>query len=374
MLGYSDSNKDGGFLTSGWELYKAEIELVEVFRRHGVGCACSTAAAARSAAAAGRAIRRSWRSPAAPCRARSASPSRARSSPANTPIPSWAGATSRSSPRRRSRRRCCIRGRRRRAHEYLAAMEELSGDAYRGLSRPRLRDAGLRALFLGIDRHRRDRKPQHRQPAGLAHEFAPHRGSARDPLGVRLVAMPADAARLVRFRLARSKAWLASASGRRLALLQEMYRDWPFFQTLLSNMDMVLAKSNIAIASRYAELVEDAALRDAIFPRLRARMAGVDRHAARDHRPGRRCSSSNPLLARSIRNRFPYLDPLNHLQIELLKRHRGRRRATSGWSRASTSRSTASRRACATAADGQRETAASNLRGGRRKSRRIRAC
>ncbi len=55
-----------------------------------------------------------------------------------------------------------------------------------------------------------------------------------------------------------------------MALLQAMYREWPFFQMLLSNMDMVLAKSDIAIASRYAELVADSELRDPVFSRLRA--------------------------------------------------------------------------------------------------------
>ena len=54
-----------------------------------------------------------------------------------------------------------------------------------------------------------------------------------------------------------------------MAFLKEMYHDWPFFRTLLSNMDMVLAKSNIAIASRYAELVTDVALRHRIFNRIR---------------------------------------------------------------------------------------------------------
>ena len=100
-----------------------------------------------------------------------------------------------------------------------------------------------------------------------------------------------------------------------------MYREWPFFQALLSNMDMVLAKSNIAIASRYARLVEDEALRDAIFPRIRQEWEdSIQRLLAITGQQA--LLDSNPLLARSIRNRFPYLDPLNHLQIELLKRHR----------------------------------------------------
>ena len=106
-----------------------------------------------------------------------------------------------------------------------------------------------------------------------------------------------------------------------MKILREMYRGWPFFQTLLSNMDMVLAKSNIAIASRYAEMVEDTGLREAIFARLRAEwqhtietLLAITGHQV--------LLAQNPLLARSIRNRFPYLDPLNHVQIELLKRHR----------------------------------------------------
>ena len=106
-----------------------------------------------------------------------------------------------------------------------------------------------------------------------------------------------------------------------MALLQAMCRDWPFFQMLLSNMDMVLAKSDIAIASRYAELLSDPALRDRVFSRLRAEWQNTVDVLLRIMEQAS-LLESNPLLARSIRNRFPYLDPLNHMQIELLKRYR----------------------------------------------------
>jgi len=77
----------------------------------------------------------------------------------------------------------------------------------------------------------------------------------------------------------------------------------------------------ISRSLRYAELVSDPALRDRIFSRLRAEwQSSVD--ALLSIMGQQNFLESNPLLARSIRNRFPYLDPLNHMQIELLKRYR----------------------------------------------------
>ena len=71
------------------------------------------------------------------------------------------------------------------------------------------------------------------------------------------------------------KSWLADSPEHCIDLLREMYRDWPFFRTLLSNMDMVLAKSSMAIASRYAELVADETLRHEVFDRIRTEQAAL---------------------------------------------------------------------------------------------------
>ena len=83
-------------------------------------------------------------------------------------------------------------------------------------------------------------------------------------------------------------------------------------------MDMVLAKSNIAIASRYADLVPDVKLREAIFGRIKAEwQSSIDALLSiADHD---QLLQENPLLDRSIHNRYAYLDPLNHIQVELLK-------------------------------------------------------
>ncbi len=106
-----------------------------------------------------------------------------------------------------------------------------------------------------------------------------------------------------------------------LALLQEMYRQWPFFKTLLSNMDMVMAKSDLALASRYSELVADARLRKRIFSAIEAEWHRTA-HALGTITGDKQRLVHNTALQRSIRHRFPYIDPLHHLQVELVRRYR----------------------------------------------------
>ncbi|WP_293468880.1 phosphoenolpyruvate carboxylase [Polaromonas sp.] len=106
-----------------------------------------------------------------------------------------------------------------------------------------------------------------------------------------------------------------------LALLQKMYRQWPFFKTLLSNMDMVMAKSDLALASRYAELVSDARLRKRIFSAIEAEWHRTAEALALITGEKNRLAG-NAALQRSIRHRFPYIDPLHHLQVELVRRYR----------------------------------------------------
>jgi phosphoenolpyruvate carboxylase len=110
----------------------------------------------------------------------------------------------------------------------------------------------------------------------------------------------------------------------RLALLKRMAAEWPFFATLVSNLDMVIAKSDMAIAARYVALVEDKALGRRIFGRIEAEWKRTNEALTLITGEKNRLAS-NPSLARSIEHRFPYLDPLNHLQVELMRRHRHRR-------------------------------------------------
>jgi phosphoenolpyruvate carboxylase len=114
---------------------------------------------------------------------------------------------------------------------------------------------------------------------------------------------------------------LAKAPEPSMTLLQQMYRDWPFFRALLSNMDMALAKTDLALARRYAELAPDQEMARRLFGVLESEWTRTVK--ALNEITGTEVRlADNPALARSIRHRFPYIAPLNHLQVELIRRWR----------------------------------------------------
>ncbi|WP_207461464.1 phosphoenolpyruvate carboxylase [Azospirillum sp. SYSU D00513] len=320
MLGYSDSNKDGGFLTSGWELYKAEIALVEVFRGHGVKLRLFHGRGGSVGRGGGPSYQAILAQPggAVQGKIRITEQGEVIAGKYSNPevgrrnLETMAAATLEATllqPEHAAPR-----------EEYLATMQELSNHAFRAYRGLVYETEGFERYFwestvigeianLNIGSRPASRKKSTRIEDLRAIPWVFSWAQCR-------LMLPG----WYGFGTA-VKAWLAANPKDGMAKLQAMHREWPFFQTLLSNMDMVLSKSNIAIASRYAEMVSDPALREAIFSRIRTEWQDtID--ALLTITGQSELLESNPLLARSIRNRFPYLDPLNHVQVELLKRHR----------------------------------------------------
>jgi phosphoenolpyruvate carboxylase len=320
MLGYSDSNKDGGFVTSGWELYKAEIDLIEVFERHGVrlrlfhgrggsvgrgGGPSYDAIIAQPGGAVNGQIRITEQGEIISSKYSNAEVGR-------NNLEILAAATLEASllqPKHSAP-----------SGEYLKAMEQLSAlafKAYRGLV---YETEGFADYFWAstviteISTLNIGSRPASRK-------------KTREIEDLRAIPWVFSWAQC-RLMLpgwygfgSAVETWVAEHPEKGMPFLKELYREWPFFRTLLSNMDMVLAKSSIAIASRYAELVPDVGLREEIFGRIRQEWhTSIERLL--EIMGQERLLQGNPLLDRSIRNRFPYLDPLNHVQVELLKEHR----------------------------------------------------
>ena len=321
MLGYSDSNKDGGFVTSGWELYKAEIGLVEVFRRHGVrirlfhgrggsvgrgGGPSYDAILAQPGGAVQGQIRITEQGEIISSKYSNGEVGRRN-------LETLVSATLEASLLEEEVAAP--------DPDFLHAMDELSQAAYKAYRSLVYETEGFEKYFWS---------------STVITEIATLNIGSR----------PASRKKTTAISDLRAIPWVFSWAQCRLMLpgwfgfgaavkafieahpadgverLRAMYRRWPFFRTQLSNMDMVLAKSSLAIASRYAGLVPDVSLREAIFSRISREWRGsVD--ALNTIMEQSELLESNPLLLRSIRNRFPYLDPLNHVQVELLKLHRG---------------------------------------------------
>jgi phosphoenolpyruvate carboxylase len=319
MLGYSDSNKDGGYVTSNWELYKAEVALVRLFRDHGVrlrlfhgrggsvgrgGGPSYEAILAQPPGSVGGQIRLTEQGEV--IASKYANPESGRHN-----LESLVAGTLEAS---------VIPDGGEPPAAFLAAMEAISAAAlraYRGLV---YETPGFEAYFraatpineiaeLNIGSRPASRKPSRRIEDLRAIPWVFSWSQSR----VMLPGWYGFGSAVRAYRDAHGEAGLSQ--------LRAMGREWPFFQSLLSNLDMVLAKSDLSIAARYAGLVPDDALRAAVFDRIQAEWnAAREGLFAITGQQG--FLEANPLLARAIRQRYPYLDPLNHLQVELLRRFR----------------------------------------------------
>ena len=315
MIGYSDSNKDGGYLTSTWALHQASLALAPVFAEAGVamqlfhGRGGAVGRGGGSAFAAIRAqppgtvqgrirITEQGEVIAAKYGSRESAMVNLEAMAAAT-LDATLGATS-IAPADAAR--------------YSAAMERISAAAfaaYRGLV---YETPGFRAFFRAIT--------PIGEIASLKIGSRPASRTASDAIED-LRAIPWvfswAQARVMLPGWYGVGAGLAACADK--ALLTDMAARWPFLQAVLANMEMVLAKSDMAVAERYAALVPDADLRTSIFGRIRDGWTRT--HDALLEVTGQpRLLARNPALDRSIRLRTPYVEPLNLLQIELLKRHR----------------------------------------------------
>ena len=320
MLGYSDSNKDGGFLTSGWELYKAEIELARIFGKHGVrlrlfhgrggsvgrgGGPSYHAILAQPVGAVSGQIRLTEQGEVISTKYGNPDTGRRNLEVllAATLEASLTDHENRVEP----------------AEAFHPVMDQLSALAFAAYRKLVYETPGFTTYFrqltvvseiatLNIGSRPASRKPSERIEDLRAIPWVFSWAQCR-------LMLPG----WYGFGSAVDAYLQANSDG--LATLRRMVNAWPFFKSLLSNMDMVLAKTDLAIASRYAELVTDAGLRDSIFRRIKAEWELSRKHLftilEQDD-----FLADNPLLKRSLQLRSPYMDPLNHLQVELLKRHR----------------------------------------------------
>ena len=316
MLGYSDSNKDGGYLSSSWTLYKATIDLMRVCQKHGVrlrlfhgrggtvgrgGGPSYDAVLSQPPGSVGGALRLTEQGEVIASKYADARTGRRN---LEILVAATMQASLAATPDEGHVRHA----------EVMEELSRLALTAYRGLVQaPEFMDyfrgstplAEIAALNIG------SRPSSRKGSARLEDLRAIPWVFSWSQCRVMLPGWFGFGSAVAQWR----------AAGGSPEELRAMYRSWPFFRGMLSNLEMVLAKTDLGIAARYAELVPDAAIRAAIFPRIAAEWE-TTRAQVLAITGGGDFLADNPVLARSIRNRSPYLDALSHMQVELLRRYR----------------------------------------------------
>jgi phosphoenolpyruvate carboxylase len=315
MIGYSDSNKDGSYLTSTWELHQASLALLEATAEAGITLQLFHGRGGAVGRGGGSSFEALLAQPAGTIDGRIrvteqgevvankyADPHLARRS-----LETLASGVLLASLRRAPESIADPKD-----AAAMASLAQASFEAYRALvyETPGFADYFYQATPISeIADLNIGSRPTSRQPT-------------RSIQGLRAIPWV--------FSWSQSRAMLpawygfgaaVAEAGVPMSQLQAMHQAWPFFQTMLANMEMVLAKGDIHIARRYAGLVEDRALADSVFERIRAEWDRTCEAVLLITGQGAMLDR-NPELAAAIRTRVPYIDPLNHLQIELIRRRR----------------------------------------------------
>jgi phosphoenolpyruvate carboxylase len=320
MLGYSDSNKDGGYLAANWGLYRAELDLVAIARKAGIGLRFFHGRGGTVGRGGGPSYEALLAQPSGSVdgsvriteqgeiiAAKYTDPELARES-LETLLSGMLEATSTDLERLDDG-----------ADRAYATIDELAA---------RARDT-YRDLVYGTE--------------GFVEWFRAAT-PVREISDLNIGSRPASRSKSMRVEDLRAIPWVFSWSqarimlpgwygagsafeqwvgddGDRLDYLRDLHGRWGFLRTVLSNMAMVLAKSDLAIAARYAELVPDEELRATVFDAIVAEHERSVRWllaiTERDHLLG-----DNPRLLRSLQHRYPSLVGLHHVQASLLQRWR----------------------------------------------------
>jgi phosphoenolpyruvate carboxylase len=316
MIGYSDSNKDGGYLAANWALYEAQENVARVCREHGIKltlCHGRGGTVARGGGPANRAIRAQPPGTVA---------GRFRLTEQGETIAArYANADL--------------------AHRHLEQIVHavLLASAPRDDSQeidPRWRAALSR---MSVAARTAYRGLVYETPGFMAYwrDATPIDEINRLHIGSRPAARAAGALQVTKIRAIpwvfswmqsrfNIPGWygLGAAMGADVVsreLCSDMYRGWPFFRALLDNAEMSLLKADLGIAALYSELVTDRALADEFFARIRDEYeCSVERIlAVTNHRA---LMDADPVIQRSVHLRNPYIDPLNYIQVEMLRRLR----------------------------------------------------
>jgi len=322
MLGYSDSNKDGGYLAANWAVYRAELALVDVARKNGIrlrffhgrggtvgrgGGPSYQAILAQPPGAVNGSLRLTEQGEV--IAAKYAEPQMARRN-----LESLVAATLESTL-------LDVEGLGDAAEPAYAVLEEIAALAQRAYAELVHETPGFVEYFkastpvseigsLNIGSRPTSRKPTESIADLRAIPWVLAWSQSR-------VMLPGWYGTGSAF-----EQWIAAGDeDERVEVLHDLYERWPFFRSVLSNLAQVLAKSDLGLAARYAELVPDESLRHRVFDKIaQEHQRTIAMHKLITGHDN--LLADNPALARSVFNRFPYLEPLNHLQVELLRRYR----------------------------------------------------